>query len=70
VENLDLGKKKLAVVVPSPRKVNLDKIEPTNTQSKQTNKIEPCELSPSNIKTPPRRILHARIQGKCFGKSL
>merc|ERR1711971_1426668 len=55
VENLEISKKNIAVVVPSPRKINMEKISRSPIKNK--------ELTPSNIKTPPRRILHARIQG-------
>ena len=58
VENLEISKKNIAVVVPSPRKINMEKISRSPIKNK--------ELTPSNIKTPPRRILHARIQGIVF----
>ena len=58
VENLEISKKNIAVVVPSPRKINMEKIS--------RSPIKNNELTPSNIKTPPRRILHARIQGIFF----
>ena len=58
VENLEISKKNIAVVVPSPRKINMEKIS--------RSPIKNNELTPSNIKTPPRRILHARIQGIVF----
>ena len=62
VENLEISKKNIAVVVPSPRKINMEKIS--------RSPIKNNELTPSNIKTPPRRILHARIQGiVCFRMS-
>ena len=60
VENLEISKKNIAVVVPSPRKINMEKISRSPIKNK--------ELTTSNIKTPPRRILHARIQGIFFHK--
>ena len=60
VENLEISKKNIAVVVPSPRKINMEKISRSPIKNK--------ELTPSNIKTPPRRILHARIQGIVFSE--
>ena len=47
-------------MVPSPRKINMEKISRSPIKNK--------ELTPSNIKTPPRRILHARIQGIVFSE--
>merc|ERR1712025_650829 len=60
VENLEISKKNVAVVVPSPRKINMEKMEPCERKYRSRSPIKDRDVSPTNIKTPPRRILHSR----------
>ena len=60
VENLEISKKNIAVVVPSPRKINMEKMEPCERKYRSRSPMKERDVSPTNIKTPPRRILHNR----------
>ena len=60
VENLEISKKNVAVVVPSPRKINMEKMEPCERKYRSRSPMKERDVSPTNIKTPPWRILHSR----------
>ena len=60
MDNLQISKD-VTTVIPSPRKINMEKIEPCERKYRSRSPIKDLnQLSPSNIKTPPRRILHSR----------
>ena len=54
MDNLEISNN-LPTVIPSPRKINMEKIEPCERQYRSRSPI-----SISNIKTPPRRLLHSQ----------
>ena len=54
MDNLQISKD-VTTVIPSPRKINMEKIEPCERQYRSRSPI-----SISNIKTPPRHLLHSQ----------
>ena len=59
-ENLDPKAVGTTFVVPSPRKINMEKIEPCDRQYRSRSPLEGF----ADMKTPPRRILHRYIHSK------